>query len=96
MLCPFLVTVNPWQIGQFCLQHTLNLRVFREWKWEIGFEEYLEYVKGAPSRLFFHQMFEELGRHAKRGGSQECPNCWSCKESVEHVLFECASHDSQK
>ena len=28
-------------------------------------------------------------------GSQECPNCGACKESVEHVLFECASYDSQ-
>ena len=33
---------------------------------------------------------------AKRGGSQEYPNCGACKESVEHVLFECASYDSQK
>ena len=29
-------------------------------------------------------------------GSQECPNCGACKESVEHVLFECASYDSQR
>ena len=29
-----------------------SLRVYRELKREIGFEEYLEYVKGAPSRLF--------------------------------------------
>ena len=32
----------------------------------------------------------------KEGGSQECPNCGACKESVEHVLFECASYDSQR
>ena len=31
-----------------------------------------------------------LGRHAKGGGSQKCPNCEACKESVEHLLFECA------
>ena len=31
----------------------------------------------------------ELGRHASKGGSQECPNCEALKESVEHVLFEC-------
>ena len=29
-------------------------------------------------------------------GSQECPNCGACKESVEHVLFECASYDSHR
>ena len=29
-------------------------------------------------------------------GSQECPNCGACKESVEHVLLECASYDSQR
>ena len=37
-----------------------------------------------------------MGRHAKRGGSQECPKCGACKESVEHVLLECASYDSQR
>ena len=31
-----------------------------------------------------------------RGGSQECPNCWTCKELVEHVLIECALCDSQR
>ena len=31
-----------------------------------------------------------------RCGSQECPNCGGCKELVEHVLFECASYDSQR
>ena len=41
-------------------------------------------------------MFEELGRHDKGGGSQECPNCEVCKESVEHVPFECASYDPQR
>ena len=50
---------------------------FRELKHEVGFEEYLEYVKGMASRLFLklclgtHRLFEELGRHAGRGGSQE-------------------------
>ena len=24
-----------------------------------------------------------------------CPNCGACKESVEDVLFECASYNSQ-
>ena len=66
-----------------------------------GFEEYLKYVKGPHSRLFLkfrsgtHGLYEELGKHIKRGGSQECPNWWACKESVAHVLFECASYDSQ-
>ena len=75
------------------LQHKSKLQVYREFKREIGFEEYLECVKEAPSRLFLkfysgtHGLFEELGRHDKEGGSQECPNCGICKESVEHVLF---------
>ena len=38
----------------------------------------------------------ELGRHVKGGGSQECPNCGACKKFVEHVLFECASYNSQR
>ena len=77
------------------LQHKSKLHVYRELKREVGFEDYLEYVKGEPSRLFFkfrpgtHGLFEELGRHASRGGSQEWPNCGACKESVKHVLFEC-------
>ena len=71
-------------------------------KWEIGFQEYLQYIKGAPSRLFLtfcsgiHGLFEELGRHDKVGWSQECPNCGNCKDSVEHVLFEHASYDFQR
>ena len=28
-----------------------------------------------------------VGMLITRGGSQECPNCRACKESVEHVLF---------
>ena len=63
--------------------------------------EYLKRVKGPSSKLLFefhsgtHGLYEELGRYAKGGGSQECPNCGACKESVEQVLFECASYDSQ-
>ena len=34
------------------LQHKSKLRVYRELKREIRFEEHLEYVKEAPSRLF--------------------------------------------
>ena len=41
-------------------------------------------------------MLEEWGRHDKVGGPQECPNCEACKESVEHVLFKCASYVSQR
>ena len=37
-----------------------------------------------------HGLLEELGRHDKMCGSQKCPNCGACKESLEHVLFECA------
>ena len=66
----------------------------------------MKHVNGPSSRLLFrfhsatHGIFEELGRHAKGDGSQECPNCGSCKESAKHVLFD--SHvehvrfDSQK
>ena len=36
-------------------------------------------------------LFEELGRHDKGDGSQKCPNCTGCEESVRHFLFECAS-----
>ena len=87
---------------EMALRHKSKLRVYKELKRGVGLEEYLRYVKGPPSRLFFkfrsgtHGLFEELGRHAKRDGSQECPNCGACKESVEHVLFECASYDSQR
>ena len=75
------------------LRHNSKLRVYKEMKCGVGFEEYLKYVKGPPSRLYFkfrsgtHGLFEELGRHAKRGGCQECPNCVACEESVEHVHF---------
>ena len=41
-------------------------------------------------------LFEELVRHDKGGGSQECPSCGTCKESVECVLFECVSYDWQR
>ena len=59
-------------------------------------------VNGPSSRLLFkfrsgtNGLFEELGRLAKGVGSQECPNCGACRKSVEHVLFECASYDSQR
>ena len=52
------------------LQSISKLQVYMELKLEIGFEEYLEYVKAAPSRLFFkfcsgtHGLCVELGRHA--------------------------------
>ena len=69
---------------------------------EIGFEEYLEYVNGASSKLFLkfhlctHGLFEELGRHDKVSWSQECPNRGACMESVEYVLPKCASYDSER
>ena len=43
-----------------------------------------------------HLLFKKLGRHGNRGGSQECPNCGACRESVKHVLFESASYDSKR
>ena len=58
------------------LQCVSILHVQKELKWEVGFEEYLEYVKGTP-----------LGEHAKRSESLKCPTCWACNESVEHVLL---------
>ena len=76
--------------------------MYRELKKEVGFEEYLEYVKGTYAMLFFkpcfdtHDLLEELCRQGNRGKSQECPNGGALKELVEHVLFECVSYDFQK
>ena len=56
------------------LQCKSKLQVYRQLKRQIGFEEYLQYVEGAPSRLFFkfrlgtHGLFGELGRHDKGVG----------------------------
>ena len=61
----------------------------------------MQHIKRPSSRLLLkfrsgtHGLFEELGRRTKGGGSQECPNCRACRESVEHVVFECASYDCQ-
>ena len=58
---------------EMALQHKSKLQAYKELKWEIGFEDYLKYVKEAPSRLFqkfcsgTHGLSDELGRHAKRG-----------------------------
>ena len=38
---------------EMAIQHKSKLRVYRALKQEIGFEEYLKYVKEAPSRLVF-------------------------------------------
>ena len=43
---------------EMALQHKSKLRVYRELKHEIGFVKYLEYVKKAPSRLFFKVLFK--------------------------------------
>ena len=59
---------------EMALQHNSKLGTYRELKQEVGFEEYLEYVKEASSRLLSkfhsgtHGLFEELGRHAKGVG----------------------------
>ena len=71
-------------------------------KQENGFEDYVEYLKGTPSRLVCkfrsdtHVLIEELDRNDRVVWSQVCPNCGACKESVEHVHFECTSYDSQR
>ena len=58
-------------------QHKSILCVYKELRWEIGFEEYLEYVKEGPSSFFLtfrsgtHGLYNELGKHAKRDGSHD-------------------------
>ena len=37
---------------EMALRHKSKLRVYKELKRGVGFEEYLRYVKGPPSRLF--------------------------------------------
>ena len=39
------------------LQHGSKVCIYRELKREVGFEEYLEYVKRAPTRLFLKVSF---------------------------------------
>ena len=86
---------------EMALQRKSKLRVYKELECGVGFEEYLKHIKGPSSGLFLkfrsgtHGLYEELGRHAKGGGSQECPTYGACKESVERLLLECASYDSQ-
>ena len=75
---------------KMALQHKSNLCTYRELKWKVGFEEYLNFCWGT------HGLFEELGRHTNRGGSKECPDCGACKKSVEHVPFEGTTYDSQR
>ena len=59
---------------QVIVYSNIEITVYRELKQEIGFEEYLEYVKGTPSRLFLkfcsgtHGLFEGLSRHVKGVG----------------------------
>ena len=76
--------------------------VYREVKQEVSFEENFDTYMDSLLNYFLkfcsgiNELFEELGRHTKRGGSQECLNCGACDESVEHVVFECASYNSQR
>ena len=42
---------------EMALRHKSKLRVYKELKRGVGFEEYLRYVKGPPSRLFFKFLF---------------------------------------
>ena len=37
---------------EMALQHKSKLYIYRELKWEVGLDKYLEYAKGTPSRLF--------------------------------------------
>ena len=72
------------------------MQVYRELKQEIGSEEYLEHVKGAPSRLFLGCIQVPIRCLRSWIGMHECPNGGACKESVEHVLIECGSYDSHR
>ena len=73
------------------------MHVYKELKCGVGFEDYLKHVKGPFLGCFLSfvqlpmDLFKELGRYAKRAGSQACPNIGACMKSVKHVLFECAS-----
>ena len=59
---------------EMALQHQSKVQFYRELNKEIGFEEYLQYIKEITSRFFLKfnldtcGLFEELGRHAKGGG----------------------------
>ena len=56
--------------------HKSKLQVYRELKQEVGFEEYSQYVKGAPIRLFFTLCL----------GTMDCLRSWvgMLRESVCH------------
>ena len=71
----------------------LQYKAIEVWGWVWGI---FETCKGTLFQAGTHESFEELGRHAKGGGAQECPTCGVCKESVVHVLFECVTYDSQR
>ena len=78
------------------LQHKSKSHVYKELKQVVGFKEYLKYDFLRYPWTFWgnHGLFEELGRHAKR----ICPRNVLIVEhvvSVEHVLFEYTSYDSQ-
>ena len=66
---------------EMALQCKSKLCLYMELKWVVVFEEYLELVKGVLSRMILEigsgtqVLFEELGRHANRGESQDCPKC---------------------
>ena len=78
------------------------LHIYEELKQEVGFKGYLKYVKGPLSNLFVkicsgtHRfLMSRVGMLRGVHVSQNCPNCGACKESVEPVLFDSASCDSQ-
>ena len=59
---------------EMAVQHKSKLRVYKELKRGVRFEEYLKHVNGPSSMLLFkfrsgtHGRFEEWGRHAMGGG----------------------------
>ena len=46
---------------EMALEHKSKLQVYRKLKWEIGFKEYLEYIKGALSRSFLKFLLGTMG-----------------------------------
>ena len=84
------------------LEHKSELRLYRELKKEVGFEKYLQYVKGANARLFLKFCWEPMDflrswvgllvgmghRNVLTVGPLKSPLSM-------HVLFDCASYDSR-
>ena len=80
------------------VQHKLKLLVYNELKCGVGFEEYLQHVKGPSSRLLLkfrsgtHGLFEELDRHAKGGVGLRNVLIVGLVRSLLSMLFLSAHH----